>query len=103
MKYAIVRTDKANDQLYAAIHYITSDSGSAEVALRYLEKIERAVMQLEDHPHLGRIPRYSILQRKGYRVLIVERHLIFYRVNEKLKTVTIHAVVDERREYRSLV
>ena len=103
MKYTIVQTDKANDQLNEAIHYIAADSGSAEVALQYLSKIENAIMQLEDYSYIGKVPRYSILQRKGYRVLIVERHLVFYRAEKARKTVTIYAVVDGRREYRNLV
>lgn len=32
------------------------------------------------------------------RVLIVERHLVFYNVNESQQIVTIYAVVDGRRE-----
>lgn len=50
MKLAILRTDKASDQLYEAIQYIASDSGSIEEALHCLEKIEITIMQLEDHP-----------------------------------------------------
>ncbi len=51
----------------------------------------------------GSVPRYSILRRQGYRVLIVEKHLIFYKVNENEKTVTIYAVVDGRQEYKNLI
>ena len=51
MKYEIIRTDKANDQLYNIINYITDDSGSVDIALNYLSKIEEAVMKLEDYPY----------------------------------------------------
>lgn len=46
---------------------------------------------------------YAILKKQGYRVLIVERHLIFYKVDEEKQIVMIHAVVDGRQEYRNLV
>jgi len=36
-------------------------------------------------------------------VLIVERHLVFYKVNEENRTVIIYAIVDGRREYRNLI
>ena len=49
------------------------------------------------------IPGYSILKKQGYRVIIVERHLIFYKVNEENKAVIIYAIVDERREYQNLI
>ena len=103
MKYRILRTDTANDQLYEIIRYIANDSGSTDVALSYLDKIEQAVMRLEEQPHSGSYPRYTILKRQGYRVLIVERHLIFYKTDDEVCTVTIHAIVDSRREYRYLI
>ncbi len=103
MKYKIVRTDKAEEQLRELIFYIADDSGSAETALNYLDKIEKAVRRLEDFPFSGSVPRYSILRKQNYRVLIVEKHLVFYKVNEKDAIVTIYAVVDGRREYRNLI
>jgi len=103
MEYTIDRTDKANDQLHELTQYIKMDSGSMEIALRYLEKIEHAVGLLAEHPYLGRYPRYSILKKQGYRVLTIENHLAFYKVNESTKTVLVHAVVDARREYLYLI
>jgi toxin ParE1/3/4 len=103
MKYQIIRTDKANDQLYEIINYIVDESGSVDIGLNYLNKIEETVMKLEEYPCVGSYPRYSILKRQGYRVLIVEKHLIFYKVNEIEKIVVVHAIVDTRREYRNLI
>ncbi len=102
MSYNILRTDKANDQLFDVIQYIADNAG-ANIALQYLDKLEVAVMNLADFSYSGTVPRYSILKKQGYRVLIVERHLIFYKVDEEKQTVMIHAVVDGRQEYRNLV
>lgn len=102
MSYRILRTDKASDQLFDVIQYIAADAG-ANIALQYLDKLEAAVMNLADFPYSGTVPRYSILKKQGYRVLIVERHLVFYKVDEEKQTVMIHAVVDGRQEYRNLV
>ena len=103
MKYNIIRTDKVDEQLREIIFYIADDSGSVDIALNYLEKIEKAINNLEDFPMSGSMPRYSILKKQGFRVLIVERHLIFYKVYEDKKEVVIYAVVDGRREYRNLI
>ena len=103
MKYKIVRTDKADEQLREIIFYIAEDSGSVDIALNYLEKIEAAINNLENFPMSGSIPRYSILRKQGYRVLIVERHLIFYKVDADKRMVIIYAIVDGRREYRNLI
>lgn len=103
MKYRIIRTDKADEQLRDIIFYIADDSGSIDVALNYLNKIENAINRLEEFPMSGSEPRYSILRKQGYRVLIVERHLVFYKVSENEKTVTIYAIVDGRQEYKNLI
>ena len=81
MKYSIIRTDRFDDQLRDLLFYIAEDSGDVDIALNYLDKIETAVNRLADFPDSGSIPRYSILKKQGYRVLIVEQHLIFYKIN----------------------
>lgn len=101
--YKILRTDKAEDQLRDIIFYIADDSEDVDVALRYLEKIETAINRLQNFPNSGNVPRYSIFKKQGYRVLIVEKHLVFYKVNEENKTVIIYAIVDGRREYKNLI
>ncbi len=103
MHYRIQRTDKANDQLYSLIQYIADDSGDVDIALSYLARLEKAVGMLSEFPYAGVSPRYSILRKQGYRVLIVEKQLFFYKVDEAEKTVTIHAIVDSRTEYKNLI
>ncbi len=83
--------------------YIADDSGSVDIALNYLEKVENVIMMLETFPYSGSISKYSILRKQGYRILIVERHLVFYKVNDNENVVTIYAIVDGRREYKNLI
>lgn len=103
MRYKILRTDKAEEQLREIIFYIVDDSGDVDIALGYLDKIETAINRLQEFPESGNIPRYSILKKQGYRVVIVERHLVFYKINEEAELVIIYAIVDGRREYRNLL
>ena len=49
------------------------------------------------------IPRYSILRRQGYRVLILEKDLVFYKIDGKNKLVTIYAVVEQRQDYMKII
>ncbi len=103
MKYKILRTDKAEEQLRNIVFYVADDSGSVNIALEYLDRIEAAINRLEEFPHSGSIPRYSIFKRQGYRVIIADRHLVFYKVHEDDKTVIIYAIVDGRRDYHNLI
>ena len=74
MSYQILRTDKADEQLRDIIFYIADDSGSVDIALNYLDKIEKAINNLKDFPYSGSVPHYATLRRQGYIVLIVERN-----------------------------
>lgn len=103
MSYAILQTDTAKDQMYAILQYIAEDSDSVDTALNYLDCLEREILKLGTSPHMGSLPRYSTLKRRGYRVLIVRRHLIFYTVDDEAKQVMIHAVVDARQHYVNLI
>ena len=51
MEYQIVRTDKADEQLREIIFYIADDSGSVEIALEYLDKIEKSIIKLSTFPY----------------------------------------------------
>lgn len=103
MKYKILRTDKAEEQLREIIFYIADDSDDIYSALEYLDKIETAIDLLQEFPESGSIPRYSILKKLGYRVVIIERHLVFYKINEADKLIIIYAILDGRKEYRNLI
>jgi toxin ParE1/3/4 len=99
----ILRTDKAEDQLRNLIFYIADNSGDIQSALDYLEKLESAINRLREFPESGNLPRYSILKKQGYRVLIVEKHLIFYKIQNEQQVVIIYAIIDGRREYQNLL
>jgi toxin ParE1/3/4 len=101
--YNIIRTEKADNQLRDILFYIADDSGNVETALKYLDKLESSIMRLAEFPDSGSIPRYSILRKQGFRVLIVERNLIFYKTDHIKKEVIIYAVVDGRQEYINLI
>jgi toxin ParE1/3/4 len=103
MRYKLVRTDKANDQLFDIVQFIAGDSHSITAALDYLSLLEKAINSLQRFPKKGVIPHYSILKHQGYRVLIVEQHLVFYKINEHKKEVCIYAILDGRREYAKLL
>ena len=73
------------------------------MALQKLEELEKNILSLGDHPNLGMVPRYSVLRRQGFKVLILEKNLVFYKVNEEKKAVIIYAVVDQRQDYMNIL
>ena len=74
MKYAVIRTDTADAGIRKIILYIAQNFGST-AALEKLDEIEKRILELGDDPYIGTEPRYLILKRQGYRVLILEKDL----------------------------
>ena len=60
-------------------------------------------MLLADNPYIGTDPRYMILRRQGYKVLITEKNLVFYKIDNIKKIVTVYAVVDQRQDYLNII
>ena len=102
MKYEIRRTDVADSLLHNIILTVAQNFGD-ETALEKLDEIESSINALGDNPYLGENPRYTVLKRQGYKVLILEKDLVFYKVNEERKIVTVYAVVDQRRDYVNII
>ena len=102
MKYKVIRTETADAHIRKIILYVAENFGS-EVAVNKLEELEQSILELGNHPSIGLEPRYLVLKRQGYRVLILEKNLVFYKVNEDKKEVIIYAVVDQRQDYLNFI
>lgn len=102
MKYDIIRTEMADELIHKLILYIARNFGN-ETALARLDEMENAISLLSDDPYMGEKPRYSLLRRQGYLVLILKKDLVFYKVDDDKKLITIYAVVDQRQDYLSIV
>ena len=101
-KFSVIRTDTADAHIHRIILYIAEEFG-ADVALEKLDEMEGQLMALEDNPYMGIDPRYMVLRRQGYKVLVLEKNLVFYKVNEVKKVVTVYAVVDQRQDYLNII
>lgn len=101
-KYTVRRTDTADSLIHKTILGIAEQFGVG-VALDKLDELEGQIMLLADNPYIGAEPRYMILRRQGYKVLITEKNLVFYKIDEKEKVVTVYAVVDQRQNYLDII
>ena len=102
MKYKVERTDTADSLIRKIVLCIAENFGS-DVALEKLDYLEEAIMNLGDNPYIGVQPRYNVLKRQGYLVLILEKDLVFYKVDDDKKVVTVYAVVDQRQDCLSII
>ena len=102
MKYKVIRTDTADAGIRKTILYVAQNYGNT-VALEKLDEIEKCILALGDDPYIGTDPRYLVLKRQGYKVLVLEKDLVFYKIDEENKNVVIYAVVDQRQDYLNIV
>ena len=102
MKYTIIRTDTADAGIRKIILYIAQNFGNT-AALEKLDEIERRILELGDDSYIGTEPRYLILKRQGYKVLLLEKNLVFYKIDEENKQVVVYAIIDQRQDYLNII
>jgi plasmid stabilization system protein ParE len=98
-KYTLRYLLVAQGDLVEIFDYIAQDS--ANRALLFVEKLDKRIGLLEQHPLLGRVPRHPKLREYGYRVLIVESYLVFYITRGQ--TIEIHRVIHGSRNLDHLI
>ena len=73
----------------------------ANVSIR--NEIEKRILSLGEDPYIGTDPRYLVLKRQGYKILILDKDLVFYKIDEDNKNVVVYAVVDQRQDYLNII
>ena len=89
----------AQRDLVEIFEYIRKDRLGAASGL--LEKVDKSIAALAANPYLGVIPKDERLKRLGYRILVVDKYLVFYVL--KPKTVQIRRVIHVARRYSFLL
>ena len=77
--------------------------GSKNGAIRMKDKINKAAQQLSVFPFSGVTVLDDKLARSGYRMIIIEKYLMFYRIFEEDKKVIIYRVLNGKINYPTLL
>ena len=102
MKFEVFRTDKFNDQLTDIIMYLKNAFTKKE-AVEYLNYLEEQINILREYPEIGVVPRYQAIAKQGYRALICQQNIIFYKINKDKKQIMLHLVVPAKTNYLNLI
>jgi toxin ParE1/3/4 len=70
----------AQKDLEEIFNYIANDN--REAAIQILDEYDAFVLQLEQNPLLGLVPKNAKLERLGYRQLNVKNYFVYYVVGE---------------------
>ena len=98
-RYTIRLLRLAEEDLADALSYIAAERPLAAEALA--AKIEKELSLLANNPYLGRVPDDEELTRLGYRYVIVEDYLVFYRIESA--SIIVHRIIHRPRDYSILL
>lgn len=98
-EFSIRYLPAAQDDLLSILDFIAQDS--PDRATRFVDELDRRIGALSRHPNLGRVPRNPTLRSAGYRVLVLESYLVFYRVRPN--AIEVHRVVHGSRDLNHLL
>ncbi len=85
--------------LLSIVDYIAEERPRA--ADKMLDRFEKAVARLERSPFAGKAPNDDELRRRNFRMLIVGKYLVFYKITDE--TIVIHRIIHGARDYKHLL
>jgi len=98
-KWQIIMTDTAKSDLREIAFGIYEISKDPDTAVHFVMELEDRCSILSSQPESGAVPKDYVLKALGYRFLVYKHYLVFYITNPEEKTVTIHAVFNEKLDY----
>jgi toxin ParE1/3/4 len=89
----------ASDDIAEIVQYYKTTAG-VEVSRKISSRIIAEINNLVNFPYANPYARYLSLQEKGYRVLLVDNYICFYKVISK--TISIYRIFHSSRNYIKL-
>ncbi len=80
-KYRIDVSKSAENDLRDIVRYISAQLAAPEPALKMIETIEEAIIDLADIPRKYPLLQDERLSIMGYRKLIVQNYIVFYTID----------------------
>lgn len=99
--YKIIYFPAATEDIIGILDYISIDNPPA--AYNLIDKIDTSIGSLSLFPYKGVIPKDFHLKSKGYRMLIIDSYIVFYFVNEPLKTIEIMRILSSKQNYKTFL
>ncbi|THJ25220.1 MAG: type II toxin-antitoxin system RelE/ParE family toxin [Nitrospira sp. CG24E] len=98
-KYSVRLLSIAEQDLTDLLSYLAAENSQA--AAEVLDRIESRLEALQSHPFVGRVPHNAKLTALGYRVLVIDNYLVFYKV--KGNVVLVHRILHGARDLLRLL
>ncbi|MBC7341617.1 MAG: type II toxin-antitoxin system RelE/ParE family toxin [Clostridia bacterium] len=102
-KYRLRYLKLAQSDLLDMVSYISGQLHAPQAATELIDKLDKAISQLEEFPFSGRPYQAKRTLEDEYRILVVENYLVFYTVQENEGIVEIRRIIYGKRNYERLL
>ncbi|TBL72687.1 type II toxin-antitoxin system RelE/ParE family toxin [Paenibacillus thalictri] len=91
----------AQSDLIDIVQYISEQLFAPDAAMLLVDKLDKAISNLQQFPFSGHHYRGVGRLKNDYRMLVVENYLVFYVVEGKI--VEIRRIIYSKRDYQKLL
>ena len=102
-RYTVRESSHAKRDLDAAVSYIADTLKNTDAAKSLLLQYENLIGSLEDFPLSHPLVHDDLLAFVGYRWAGFSSYMAFFTVDEDAKTVNVHRIVHESRNWIQLL
>ena len=88
-KYKVKINTRAVCELDSIYQYIANEKLYREIAKGQIERIKKAILNLETFPQSHQERSEGRYAGKGYRQLLIDNYIVIFRINEADKTVYV--------------
>ena len=103
MNYAVELNAIAKYEINSALDYIEFELFAPMAAYRFFNKIERTKKYLSMNPYMYPIVKKKSLAQKGFRCVVVNNYLMFYKIDKLNKIVYIDRFIYGRRDWHNKI
>lgn len=98
MKYEVLTTGQAAADLRAIFEYIAYDLLSGQNALNQLDRLEQAILSLEEMPERYHLYDKEPWKERNLRIMLVDNYLVLYIPQKEEERVIVIRVMYGRRD-----
>lgn len=100
-RYKLHYIELAISDLREIVHYISNQLFARQAAIELVDKLDKAISNLAHFPFSGHLYRNNHRLEDEYRVLVVERYVVFYVVYDDI--VEIRRILYGKRNFEELI
>ncbi|MDO4203593.1 MAG: type II toxin-antitoxin system RelE/ParE family toxin [Selenomonadaceae bacterium] len=99
MSYQVKLTDTAKQDLREIALWLAERSSDIKAAKTFVSALQAKCKKLDAFPESGAFPKDRVLRSAGYRFIVHDDYLIFYKIDDAAKVVNVMAIFNGKKDY----